>query len=113
LATPADTKAMTELLTLKEFAAMLRLAKPTVARMRARGEFPVVKIGSRVFITADDAEAFVAARRVPASQVAAAMLAGALKAAGPYLPQNEDGPEATGPTLRACSAGSGGGDDED
>lgn len=52
---------MTELLTLKEAAARLRVSVRTVQRLMASGQLRPVRIGRRTLLTDKECEAFLAA----------------------------------------------------
>lgn len=49
----------TDLLTVREAAAFLRLSERQVYRLRETGELPIVRMGSRVLIRRDDLDRFI------------------------------------------------------
>jgi excisionase family DNA binding protein len=55
---------MSELLTLPEVWAQLRVSRATVTRLIAKGQLPVVKVGRRTFITRQALDAFVQHQQV-------------------------------------------------
>jgi excisionase family DNA binding protein len=62
------TSPSSELLTIAEVSAMLRLQPSTLRSWILKRRIPFVKLGSRVFLRKSDCEAMIAASLVPACE---------------------------------------------